>query len=214
MRFETKLGLFNGLSKLLLVLLGALLIPPVVQRVAVVHTDQHLREKKQLLRQLIERDGLTQFLRAERNESYADYNILKQEYITITPLPPYPTGQAGPPTERIFNEPRQVGQQVEDFRILSYVAPLRVPARGTRSGSAGPGPALPPRNRLVFGHGGAADDHPAAAGAVGAGGGRTHHGVYRCGFCPLLAGAAARVAGAQAAQHPATGRVLVSAPRY
>ena len=147
MRLETKLGLFNGLSKLLLVLLGALLIPPVVQRVAIVHTDQHLREKKQLLQQLIERDGLTQFLRAERNESYADYNILKQEYITITPLPAYPSGQAGPPTERIFEEPRQVGQQVEDFRILSYVAPLRVPARGTSA----PNGAAPRRYRLEIG---------------------------------------------------------------
>ena len=147
MRLETKLGLFNGLSKLLLVLLGALLIPPVVQRVAVVHTDQHLREKKQLLQQLIERDGLTQFLRAERDESYADYNVLKQEYITITPLPAYPTGQAGPPTERIFEEPRQVGQQTEDFRILSYVAPLRVPARG----ASAPGEAGPRRYRLEIG---------------------------------------------------------------
>ncbi|WP_223650347.1 sensor histidine kinase [Hymenobacter psoromatis] len=147
MRLETKLGLFNGLSKLLLVLLGALLIPPVVQRVAIVHTDQHLREKKQLLQQLIERDGLTQFLRTERDESYADYNILKQEYITITPLPAYPSGQAGPPTERIFEEPRQVGQQVEDFRILSYVAPLRVPARGTST----PNGAAPRRYRLEIG---------------------------------------------------------------
>ena len=145
MRLETKLGLFNGLSKLLLVLLGALLIPPVVQRVAIVHTDQHLREKKQLLQQLIERNGLAQFLRTERDESYADYNVLKEEYITITPLPAYPTGQAGPPTERIFEEPRQVGQQVEDFRILSYVAPLRVPVRGISSG------AMPRRYRLEIG---------------------------------------------------------------
>ena len=87
MRLETKLGLFNGLSKLLLVLLGALLIPPVVQRVAVLHTDQRLRDKKTELLRLIERDGLAKFLRAEQSESYADYNILKQEYITITPLP-------------------------------------------------------------------------------------------------------------------------------
>jgi len=124
MRLETKLGLFNGLSKLLLVLLGALLIPPIVQRVAVSHTDQRLLDKKTELLHLIERDGLATFLRAERDESYADYNILKQEYITITPLPAYPNGPAGPPTERIFEEPRQVDKDVEDFRILSYVAPL------------------------------------------------------------------------------------------
>jgi signal transduction histidine kinase len=124
MRLETKLGLFNGLSKLLLVLLGALLIPPIVQRVAVGHTDQRLLDKKAELLHLIERDGLATFLRAEHDESYADYNILKQEYIAITPLPASPNGPTSPPTERIFEEPRQVDKEIEDFRILSYVAPL------------------------------------------------------------------------------------------
>jgi signal transduction histidine kinase len=124
MRLETKLGLFNGLSKLLLVLLGAMLIPPIVQRVAVSHTDQRLLEKKKELLHLIERDGLAAFLRAEHDESYADYNILKQEYIAITPMPATPGQAVGPPTERIFEEPRQVDKEIEDFRILSYVAPL------------------------------------------------------------------------------------------
>ncbi|MGI4763109.1 MAG: sensor histidine kinase [Janthinobacterium lividum] len=144
MRLETKLGLFNGLSKLLLVLLGALLIPPIVQRVAVGHTDQRLLDKKTELLHLIERDGLATFLRAEHDESYADYNILKQEYITITPLLPYPNGPTGPPTERIFEERRQVDKDVEDFRILSYVAPL-----GTLSGASGS--AEPRRYRLEIG---------------------------------------------------------------
>ncbi len=147
MRLETKLGLFNGLSKLLLVLLGALLIPPVVQRVAVVHTDQRLRDKKAELLHLIERDGLAEFLRAKQSESYADYNILKQEYLTITLLPAYPTGLVGPPTERVFEELRQVDQQVEDFRILSYVAPLQQPARGVSSLNGAP----PRRYRLEIG---------------------------------------------------------------
>jgi len=145
MRLETKLGLFNGLSKLLLVVLGALLIPPIVQRVAVGHTDERLLDKKAELLHLIERDGLATFLRAEHDESYADYNILKQEYITITPLPAYPAGPTGPPTERIFEEPRQVDKDVEDFRILSYVAPL-----GTLAG-ASPGRAEPRRYRLEIG---------------------------------------------------------------
>jgi signal transduction histidine kinase len=140
MRLETKLGLFNGLSKLLLVVLGVLLIPPVVQRVAVVHTDQRLREKKSEVLSLIARDGLATFLREERDETYADYNILKQEYITITPLGAATSAErvAG---ERIFEEPRQVGKEVEDFRILSYVAPL----------GASTGEAAPRRYRLEIG---------------------------------------------------------------
>lgn len=146
MRLETKLGLFNGLSKLLLVLLGALLIPPIVQRVAVGHTDERLLDKKTELLHLIERDGLATFLRAEHDESYADYNILKQEYITITPLPAYPNGPTGPPTERIFEERRQVDKDVEDFRILSYVAPL-----GTLHGASAGGRAEPRRYRLEIG---------------------------------------------------------------
>jgi signal transduction histidine kinase len=133
MKLQTKLGLFNGLSKLLLVVLGALLIPPIVQQVAVVHTDQRLHEKKQEVLGLIARDGLTTFLREEHDDTYADYNILKQEYITITPLSAAHAQTA--PTERIFEEPRQVGKEVEDFRILSYEASLGVgnaPARRYR----------------------------------------------------------------------------------
>jgi signal transduction histidine kinase len=140
MRLETKLGLFNGLSKLLLVVLGVLLIPPVVQRVAVVHTDQRLREKKSEVLSLIARDGLATFLREERDETYADYNILKQEYITITPLGAATSAERGA-GERIFEEPRQVGKEVEDFRILSYVAPL----------GASTGEAAPRRYRLEIG---------------------------------------------------------------
>ncbi|GAB3634414.1 hypothetical protein GCM10027422_00040 [Hymenobacter arcticus] len=132
MRLETKLGLFNGLSKLLLVLLGALFIPPIVQRVAVSHTDQRLHDKKVELLHLIDRDGLAAFLRAEQSESYADYNILKQEYITITPLPSAPGKVLAPPIERIFEERRMVDKEVEDFRILSYVAALEPAATAPR----------------------------------------------------------------------------------
>ncbi|RZK29453.1 MAG: hypothetical protein EOO57_19335, partial [Hymenobacter sp.] len=127
MKLQNKLGLFNGLSKLLLVVLGALLIPPIVQQVAVAHTDQRLHEKKQEVLELIARDGLATFLREEHDETYADYNILKQEYITITPLGAA-SGNAAP-AERIFEEPRQVGKAVEDFRILSYEAPLGASGR-------------------------------------------------------------------------------------
>jgi signal transduction histidine kinase len=140
MRLETKLGLFNGLSKLLLVVLGVLLIPPIVQRVAVVHTDERLREKKSEVLSLIARDGLATFLREEHDETYADYNILKQEYITITPLGS--VGASGPATERIFEEPRQVGKEVEDFRILSCEVPL-----GATKGDT----AAPRRYRLEIG---------------------------------------------------------------
>jgi signal transduction histidine kinase len=148
MRLETKLGLFNGLSKLLLVLLGALLIPPIVQRVAVGHTDQRLLDKKAELLHLITRDGLDTFLRAEHDESYADYNILKQEYIAITPLPAPASGPGGRPTERFFEEPRQVDKEIEDFRILSYVAPLGALNPASRAALHG---AVPRLYRLEIG---------------------------------------------------------------
>ena len=71
MKLQNKLGLFNGLSKLLLVVLGALLIPPIVQQVAVAHTDQRLHEKKSEVLNLIDRDGLATFLREERDDARA-----------------------------------------------------------------------------------------------------------------------------------------------
>ena len=125
MRLETKLALFNALSKLLLVLLGALVISPIVQRVAVGHTDQRLRDKQRHVLALIARDGFQAFERGERAETYADYNILKQEYITLTPLP----AGAPLPAERIFEERRQVDKEVEDFRILSFARPPSAPGQ-------------------------------------------------------------------------------------
>ncbi|MBD2721131.1 sensor histidine kinase [Hymenobacter armeniacus] len=119
MRLEAKLAISNAVSKLLLVLLGVLVIPPIVQRVAVAHTDYRLRDQQRRVLALIARDGLVAFERGERAETYADYNIFKQEYITVTPLP---AGAPLPP-ERIFEEPRQVDEQVEDFRILSFARP-------------------------------------------------------------------------------------------
>ncbi|GAB2783257.1 signal transduction histidine kinase [Hymenobacter luteus] len=114
MRLEAKLALFNALSKLLLVLLGAVVIPPIVSRVAVLHTDQRLREMQAEVVQLIHRSGISAFV---QGEAYADYNILKQEYITLTPLPASAAPTAHRP--RIFNERRRVDNETEDFRILS-----------------------------------------------------------------------------------------------
>ncbi|SDX58008.1 sensor histidine kinase [Hymenobacter psychrophilus] len=114
MRLEAKLALFNALSKLLLVLLGVVLIPPIMSRVAVGHTDEQLREKYAQVLDLIRRDGISTFVQGEQ---YADYNILKQEYITLTPLAA--AASTPPPPARIFDEPRQVDNKVEDFRILS-----------------------------------------------------------------------------------------------
>ncbi|SNR31318.1 sensor histidine kinase [Hymenobacter mucosus] len=114
MRLEAKLALFNALSKLLLVLLGAVVIPPVVSRVAVAHTDERLHEKQAEVMQLIRRNGISAFV---QGEAYADYNILKQEYISLGPLSAAARSEASP---RIFDEPRQVDNDIEDFRILSY----------------------------------------------------------------------------------------------
>ncbi|HEX8348543.1 MAG TPA: HAMP domain-containing sensor histidine kinase [Hymenobacter sp.] len=122
MRLEAKLALFNALSKLLLLLAGALVIPPVVERVATAHTDQRLHEKMGEVLRLIRRDGITAFVRTEQDEAYADYNLLKQEYITLTPVSTTPKNLG---VVRIFNETRQVDNEIEDFRILSYTIPSR-----------------------------------------------------------------------------------------
>ncbi|RYU80516.1 sensor histidine kinase [Hymenobacter persicinus] len=125
MRLEAKLALFNALSKLLLVLLGAVVIPPVVSRVAVAHTDQRLHEKMGEVLALVKRDGISAFVREEHSEAYADYNLLKQEYITLTPVASLPAGR--PDAVRIFNEQRQVDNEIEDFRILGYTLPSQNP---------------------------------------------------------------------------------------
>ena len=134
MLLETKLGLFNGLSKLLLVLLGALLIPPVVQRVAVLHTDEHLQDRKAALLRLLGPGGqglplLRQAARADAAAAAAPADLLRQEYLTLSPLPDSTRVLT---RERIVEEPRRVGLATEDFRILRYEGSLAGPGGNFR----------------------------------------------------------------------------------
>src|SRR5258708_8423471 len=84
MRLQLKFALFNTFSKMLIVAAFWLLLPTFIDNIASIHLDQKLVGKMQKMKKLIQKGGINQ-IKDEEDCSYGDYNLLKDEYITVNP---------------------------------------------------------------------------------------------------------------------------------
>lgn len=85
MKIQLKLVIYNALSKVLVIAAFGLLLPIFVQKVVYSHIDSRLEAKRDLILEKIKRGGLDQAL-LEEDCSFDDYNIFKEEFISIQPL--------------------------------------------------------------------------------------------------------------------------------
>lgn len=85
MRLQNKFVIYNALSKALIVGAFALLLPLIAEKIAYRHIDNRLEARKDLLIRKIQLGGLDQAL-LEEDCSFDDYNIFKEEFISIQPL--------------------------------------------------------------------------------------------------------------------------------
>jgi len=115
MKLYTKLTLYNTLSKLVIVLGFILLVPPIIEQIANIHNDAQLVSMKNKALTIVNRVGAKQFMEQERDSVFASYNILKEEFISLEPLPGNPT--LG---EVVENTQRNIENEVVDFRVLGY----------------------------------------------------------------------------------------------
>ncbi|HEX8658884.1 MAG TPA: HAMP domain-containing sensor histidine kinase [Hymenobacter sp.] len=113
MKLSTKFSLFNGFSRvaILLLLLGGL--PPVMSRLALLTTDQRLVQTKDKVLRLIRRNGISAFIEGGQS-SYGSYNLLKEEFISLEAIPP------GPRINEIEDSKRAVEDEIVAYRVLSY----------------------------------------------------------------------------------------------
>lgn len=112
MKLLSKLVLFNTFSKVLVMLVFILLVPVLIERVAVSHTDQKLTSIKETLLKNISDIGLKEFLRED--SLFASYNILKEQFISIERI------SEPPQHEEIRNTQRNIENAIVDYRVLSY----------------------------------------------------------------------------------------------
>jgi signal transduction histidine kinase len=113
MRLQSKLILFSAATKVIILLVLVMVLPPLVNRIALHSTDQRLLQKKEQVFDIIEERGIEAFLSDEEDEAYGSYNLLKEEFISMEPFDPSLINN------RIENTLRKVEGEVVEYRVLS-----------------------------------------------------------------------------------------------
>lgn len=85
MRLQLKFVIYNALSKALIIGAFALLLPIIAEQVVYKHIDNRLEARRDLILKKIKLGGLDQAL-LEEDCSFDDYNIFKEEFISIKPI--------------------------------------------------------------------------------------------------------------------------------
>lgn len=115
MKLQTKLTLFNGLSKTAIVILFILLLPLLVASVISGYTNRILEGQKQKVLKNISRNGIDYYLAGD--SSYGSYTMLKEEYISLEP------SSATYNIDSIFTSQRLIEGDTLTYRVLSYTFP-------------------------------------------------------------------------------------------
>lgn len=115
MRLELKLALIGAISKIVIFLILFTMVQQIIDSLALRHTDRDLMKMKEKTMAIVKKIGIKTYLDAEKDSAFASYNILKDEFISISLNP------AGKPEHMFFAQEARVIEQDEfDYRILIY----------------------------------------------------------------------------------------------
>lgn len=112
MKLLTKLTLFITLSKLLIVVLFVILLPLLVSRVSSQYTNYYLGQQKKKVLSVIQKNGVDYYLQGD--SAYGSYTMLKEEYISLSPV-----GNTTVP-DTIETSQRIVGEDTLNYRVLTH----------------------------------------------------------------------------------------------
>lgn len=115
MRLELKLALISAISKIVIFLILFVIVEQLIESMAFRHTDRDLLKMKDKTLSIVRKIGIKNYLDAEKDSAFASYNILKDEYISISLDP---EGRAEQQT--FTQEIRVIEEEEFDFRILNY----------------------------------------------------------------------------------------------
>ena len=107
MKLNTKLTLFNTLSKLVIVIIFVALLPKLIGNINQNFTDSKLRKQRDKVLRIIKQSGL-------KNVLYATYSPLKDEFYSLD------EDSLDEALDTIENEPRKIEGDTIAYRILSY----------------------------------------------------------------------------------------------
>jgi signal transduction histidine kinase len=82
-KLRIKLALFNLVSKLAFTAVFLLLLPYLIERINLIQTDNNLIQKREQFISLISRTGIEPFIAPDSGNVFGNYNIFKEEFISI-----------------------------------------------------------------------------------------------------------------------------------
>ncbi|TSJ40380.1 HAMP domain-containing histidine kinase [Mucilaginibacter corticis] len=107
MKLNTKLTLFNAISKLVIAILFVLLLPVLIRNINQNFTDTNLHKQKNKILHIIHTSGI-------KDNVYATYSPLKEEYYSLD------EDSLNEKLDTIKNEKRKIEGDTIEYRILSY----------------------------------------------------------------------------------------------
>jgi len=112
LKLQTKLTLFNAVSKLAIVLLFVALLPSLIKSINQSYTDNRLRKQKEKVMQIVRNKGIGFYI--TNDENYGSYTLLKEEYVGLD------TTSLAESLDTIRNERRIIEGDTILYRILSH----------------------------------------------------------------------------------------------
>ncbi|WP_443946191.1 sensor histidine kinase [Pedobacter sp. AW1-32] len=114
MKLQVKFSLYNAITKItIIVVLGAIILFS-LNRLAYNQLDSRILKKKSKIIESLNNKEIDSLLNNE--ESFTDYNILKEEFIILTDIPDNQPDS----TLSINTERREIEGDIEFYRILNY----------------------------------------------------------------------------------------------
>jgi len=114
MKLQTKLALFNLLSKLVFSALFIGFLPLIIERINTRQTDNELIKKREEVISLISEVGIEPFIVSDSGGGFGSYNILKEEYISLERAPENEEWNFIEVSKRIIDD------ETIDYRVLHY----------------------------------------------------------------------------------------------
>lgn len=114
MKLQIKFSLYNAITKIAIILVLGAIILFSLDKIAYNQLDNRLIKKKGKIIKNLNDAEIDSLLSNE--QSFTDYNILKEEFIILTDIPDNQTDSEA----KIITEKREIEGDVEFYRILNY----------------------------------------------------------------------------------------------
>ena len=115
MKLQVKLILYNTISKAIIILGIGALLPLLIQKVVYNHIDKRLSARLEKTLLMVQKGGLNE-ITLDQDCSFDNYNIFKEEFVSISPLPRLPEDFG---KIRIENSERSIENESVSHRVLS-----------------------------------------------------------------------------------------------